>query len=86
MKPIGQRLKSQTKRRTKNSSAIRKRPRVARNRARLSGVLPRASERNAAVPAKKLKPGAQKCVNQRVKKRAGNVCDMSTGSNGMFVT
>jgi len=28
--PIGQRLKSQTKRRTKNSSAIRKRPRDAR--------------------------------------------------------
>ena len=75
MKPIGHRLKSQTNLRTKNSSAIRKRPREARNRARVSGVLPRASERNAPVPAKKLKPGAQKCVTHRVKKSAGHVCD-----------
>ncbi len=39
---------------------MRKSPRDARNRARLSGVFPRESDRNAPVPAKKLKPGAQK--------------------------
>ena len=46
----GQRLKNQTNLRTKNSRTIRKRPREARNRARLSGVLPRERERKRRLP------------------------------------
>jgi len=84
--PTGQRLNNHTNLRTKNSSRIRKRPRLARNRARLSGVFPRESERKAPVPAKKLNAGAQKCVIQRAKKSAGQVCVRSTGSKATFET
>ena len=49
------------------------RPRVSRNRESSLFVLPRRVERNAPVPARKTKVGAQKCVIQRVKKRAVEV-------------
>src|ERR1700755_796646 len=56
-------------------------PRVKRNHESSLFVLPRRVERNAPVPARKTKVGAQKCVIQRVKKRPVQVCVGSSGSN-----
>jgi len=56
------------------------RPRVKRNQESSFFVLPRRVERNAPVPARKTNVGAQKCVIQRVKKRAVEVFAGSSGS------
>src|SRR5438874_457313 len=61
------RRKDQPIRTTVNSRKISQSPRVQRKRDRSDRVLPRVSERNAPVPARKTKMGAQKCVAQRVK-------------------
>src|SRR5258706_11301934 len=79
-----QRFICQTNLKTKTSSAARKSPRDTRKRARSPFVFPRESDRKAAVPAKKVNPGAQKCVTNRVKKYAGVVLARSTGSKGAF--
>jgi hypothetical protein len=73
-------LKSQAHRTTVNSSTISHRPRVARNRATSLRLRPLASDRNALVPARKTKTGAQKCVIHRVKNSATDVCERSVGS------
>ena len=40
-----------------------------------------APYKKAAVPAKKIKTGAQKCVIQRVKNSTPDVCSKSVGSD-----
>src|SRR5437867_13333886 len=64
-----------------NSSTTSHSPRVHRKRPTCRVGLPRAPYRNAPVPARKKNTGAQKCVIQRVKKRAPQVCVTSSGSN-----
>src|SRR5205807_746383 len=70
---------------TVNSSAMSHSPRVHKNRATRPVDPDRDRSRKAPVPARKKNIGAQKCVIQRVKKSAGQVTLMSSGSKGMLV-
>src|SRR4051812_6253066 len=56
-----------------SSRMISHSPRVKRNHESSPFVLPRLRDKNAPVPASSMNVGAQKCVIQRVKKRAGVV-------------
>src|SRR5260221_13561103 len=65
---------------TTTSKKATQMPRVSRNQDKASFDLPRVLERNAAVPARKMNVGAQKCVTHRVRKYAGVVVLRSVAS------
>src|SRR5882672_7342237 len=67
-----------------NSSNTSQSPLVQRNLEAVPTELVLLRSRYAPVPARKKKRGAQKWVIQRVKKSAGKVCVISSGSKGMF--
>src|SRR6516225_1362245 len=65
---------------TTTSKKANQMPRVSRNQDKAGLDLPRVPERNAAVPARKMNVGAQKCVTHRVRKFAGVVVVRSVAS------
>jgi hypothetical protein len=72
-------VKSQAKVSTAICRKINQSPRVMRKIASSLLVLPCEPARNAPVPARKTKTGAQKCVIQRVRNRATEVLFRSVG-------
>src|SRR5262245_63157290 len=76
------REKVAARRRAVTSSKTSHRPRLTRKAVRLS-VWPRPSQRKAPIPVVKKKTGAQRCVTQRVKKRATVVRVRSSGEKDM---
>src|SRR5215471_17715622 len=75
------RLKFVARRRMVSSRKTSQRPRVQRKRESWAGARPARSQKKAPMPAVKKKTGAQRCVIQRVKKRAAVVRARSSGWN-----
>ena len=73
------RLKNIANRNTVSSNTTSQRPRVQRKRDNWLLVRPQLNQKNAPSPVVNMKTGAQKCVIQRVKKRAAVVRVRSSG-------